>query len=133
MEFWATGGHAVWDRYYAPRHALNYGVAGDTTHLALRRLDNPGLRSLHPKVAVIFVGLNNQGDSPRQTADGIFAVAAKTKAIFPGVHVIVLSLTPNSRNDAQVVETNRIVKSLASRKDVAYLDLYSHLPPSGSN
>jgi lysophospholipase L1-like esterase len=133
VEFWATGGETVWERYYAPRHALNYGVAGDTTHLCLRRLDNPGLLTLHPKVAVLFIGLNSRGDTPQQTAEGICAVAAKTKVIFPGVHVIVVSLTPNGRNDAEVVQTNRIVQAAAGEKDFAYLDLYSHLPRLGNN
>jgi beta-glucosidase len=133
VEFWDTNGRRVWDHYYASRHALNFGVGGDTTGLALQRLDTPGLAGLRPKVAVIFIGLNNLVDTPSQVADGISAVAAKTKAVFPGVHVIVVSLTPNGRNNAHVVVTNRILRHMAASRDFTYLDLYSHMPRSGKN
>ncbi len=133
VELFSTTGRQVWDHYYSSRHPLNFGIGGDTTGLALQRLDDPSLRRLRPKVAVVFVGLNNLVETPSQVADGIIAVAGKAKAIFPGVHVIVVSLTPNGRNDASVVQTNRLVRDQAESRDFTYLDLYSHLPRSGNN
>lgn len=131
VEYWGSSGREVWDRFYAPRHAFNFGVAGDTTDTALWRLGHTHFQGLRPKVGVVFVGLNNLTDSPNYVALGVTAVAEKTRSLFPGIHVIVVSLTPNGRNDAQVVKTNKLLKALAAQHGFSYIDLYSHLPRMG--
>jgi hypothetical protein len=32
---WLSAGKAIWEKSYAPRHALNFGVSGDTTQNVL--------------------------------------------------------------------------------------------------
>ena len=133
VEFWNTEGRAVWDKYYAPRHAFNFGVSGDRTENVLWRFDHINLQALKPKVGVIFIGLNNVDSTPREVALGVRAIMEKTQAIFPGIKIILVSLTPNGRDDATVVQANEIMKTYADDASVFYLDLYSQLPREGSN
>ena len=133
VEYWNTEGSAVWDRYYAPRHAFNFGVAGDRTENVLWRFDHMNLSGLRPKVGVIFIGLNNLVSTPREIALGVRAVAERTQSVFPGIKVLVVSLTPNGRDDADVVSANKILQTYADNKTVFYVDLYSHMPREGDN
>jgi len=128
VEFWGTEGLPVWNKYYAPRHALNFGVAGDRTEDVLWRLDHVNLSFVHPKVAVIFLGLNNITNTPRDTATGLRAVMKKAQSLFPGVKTLLVSLTPNQRDDKVVVETNKILRDYADNQTIFYIDLYSQLP-----
>ncbi len=97
IEGFGTEGRAAWERYYAPRHAFNFGVAGDKTQDVLWRFDHLQLGRLQPKVAVVFVGLNNLPASPRDVAMGIERVTERTRAAFPGIKVMLVSLTRTRR------------------------------------
>lgn len=133
VEYWATEGKAVWDRYYAPRHAFNFGVAGDKTENVLWRFDHMNLSGLKPKVGVVFIGLNNFAATPREVAMGVKAIAAKAQAVFPGIKVLVVSLTPNGRDDEEVVLANKILEAYADNKTTFYVDIYSHMPREEDN
>ena len=78
------GGNPVWQKYYDPLHAANFGVSGDETgHLLWRITEGGNLEGLHPKVVVLLIGINNliRGQSPEQTAEGIGTIVGclKTK------------------------------------------------------
>jgi GDSL-like Lipase/Acylhydrolase family len=132
-EYWQTEGGPVWDHYYVPRHPFNFGVAGDKTENVLWRFDHMNLNGLNPKVGVVFVGLNNLVSTPREVAMGVRAIAEKARTVFPGIKVLVVSLTPNGRNDADVVKANQILEGYADNKDVFYVDIYSHFPREGDS
>ena len=55
-EGWAGNGRKVWDKYYTPRHAFNYGIGGDRTEHVLYRIANHEFDGLNPKVAVLMIG-----------------------------------------------------------------------------
>jgi hypothetical protein len=134
VEYFTNGdGKAVWDHYYAPRNAFNFGVAGDKTENVLWRFDHMNLNGLHPKVGVIFVGLNNVEATPREVAMGIKAVVTRTQKEFPGIKVFVVSLTPNARDNAQVVEANKILRAYADNQTIFYVNIYSRMPRQGDN
>src|SRR6202051_2635650 len=79
-EGWLGAGKAVWEKYYAPRHALDFGISGDKTQNVLWRLNNMQIQGLKPKVAVILIGTNNTANNPHEIADGVKAVLANTQA-----------------------------------------------------
>ncbi len=126
---WLAPGKAVWDKYYAPRHALNFGVFADTTQNVLWRFDNVDLTGLHPKVAVILIGTNNTKDEPQQIADGVKAVMGRTQAAFPGVKIILVSIMPNQRAQDKMMATDAIIKNFADNQSVYWLDLVPLMPP----
>ena len=130
---WKDTGLEVWNQYYSSRHAFNFGVDGDTTENVLWRLDHTNLSMLKPKVAVIFVGLNNLGDSSREIALGVKAVSNKARSLFPGVKVLLIGLTPNVRNNEVVLQADKTIQTYADNKTVFYVDLYSKMPRKGSS
>jgi beta-glucosidase len=123
IEYWNTTGQTVWERYYANRGALNFGVRGDRTENVLWRFDHMDLTRLHPRAAVIFVGLNNADNTPREIAEGVKAVMKKTQATFPGIRLLVVGLTPGHLSDDTVTEVNRRLEDCADGRTVFYIDL----------
>jgi lysophospholipase L1-like esterase len=127
-EGWVSAGKAIWDKMYAPRHALDFGISGDQTQNVLWRLSNMEVSSLKPKVAVILIGTNNTANSPHEIADGVHAVIANTQAAFPGVKVILVSIMPNERAHDKMAAANSIIKNFADDSTVYYLDLVPLMP-----
>ena len=126
---WLTAGSAIWEKDYAPRHALDFGIGGDKTQNVLWRLNNMDIQNLKPKVAVVMIGANNIGNSSHEIADGVKAVLANTQAAFPGVKIILVSLMPNERADATMMQANSIIKNSADDSTIYYLDLIPFMPP----
>ena len=130
---WSLTGKAVWDKYYAPRNALDFGVGADATQHVLWRLDHMDIREFKPKVAVILIGTNNTQDIPADIALGVKVVVAKTQARFPGVKVILLSILPTTRETQRMADANQIIKTFGNDRDVFYFDLASKMTPVGDN
>gem|GEM_PF-1133978 len=124
----------VWGKYYSGRHALNYGVAGDTTQNVLYRLNFDGLKALKPKVAVILIGTNNTGiNSPTEIAAGVKAVIDKTLSLFPGCKIILLDILPTARKTKTVVEANELIAKLSDEKTVFRLNLGEKMIQEGDS
>ena len=125
---WLGAGNAVWDKNYAPRHALNFGVGGDKTQNVLWRLNNMEVQGLKPKVAVIMIGTNNVANTPHEIADGIKAVIANTQSNFPGVKIILVSILPNERALEKMAQVNSLIRGYADNSTVYYLNLIPLMP-----
>jgi lysophospholipase L1-like esterase len=126
---WLGVGLPVWDKTYAPRHALNFGIAGDTIQNVLWRLSNMDVQSIKPKVAVILIGAENVAANAHEIADGVKAVVANTQESFPGVKIILVSILPNTVTVDKTTRANALLKTLADDSSVYYLDLASLMPP----
>jgi lysophospholipase L1-like esterase len=126
---WSKAGKDVWDKTYAPRHALNFGLEGDTIQNVLWRLNNMNIQNLKPKVAVIMLGANNVADGAHAIADGVKAALANTQEAFPGVKIILVSLLPNEKTNATLMQANSIIKNYADDSTIYFLDLIPFMPP----
>ena len=49
----------TWQRFYAPRAALNAGFSGDRTEHVLWRLDHGEIDGIRPRAVVLLIGTNN--------------------------------------------------------------------------
>jgi len=125
---WGGKGKTVWDKYYASRNALNFGVGGDQTQNVLWRLDNLDVKNLKPKVAVILIGTNNGHVTPQEVADGVKAVMTKTQALYPGVKIILVSIMPRGHANEQAMAADAILKKSEDKTNVYYLDLVPLMP-----
>jgi beta-glucosidase len=125
---WLTIGKAVWDKYYATRHAFNFGVSGDATQNVLWRLANMNVQQLNPKVAVVLIGTNNNANGPHEIAAGVEAVLTNTEVAFPGVKIILVSIPPSVRANGKMMQADSIIKNFADNSSTYYLDLVSHMP-----
>ena len=94
---WEKSGREVWDKYYAPRNAVNLGFSGDRTQHVLWRLENGEIDNISPKLAVLMIGTNNS-NTAEQIADGIKAIVCELRTRLPETKVLILSIFP--RGDA---------------------------------
>ena len=132
---WRKGGLQVWNKFYAPRHALNLGIGGDRTQHVLWRIEQGELDGLKPKAAVLMIGTNNTGKekdgSPRNsTAEVIEGVTAVVKAIrtkLPQSKLLLLAVFPRGTVDApqraQIKEINTAIAKLDDGKMIKFLDI----------
>ena len=87
-DFWRNRGSKVWTKYYAPRHAANFGISGDRTQHVLWRIDHGELNGIEPKVTVLMIGTNNsQENSPSEIADAIKVIIETIRAKCPGTKI----------------------------------------------
>jgi lysophospholipase L1-like esterase len=126
-------GAAVWDKMYAPRNALNFGVGADRTQHVLWRLDNMDVQDLKPKVTVLLIGTNNNIDTAPDIAAGVHAVIAKLENMYPATKIILVSILPNARATALMTDANALIRPFADDRTVFYLDLVPLMPPSGDS
>jgi lysophospholipase L1-like esterase len=138
-EGWEGNGKQVWEKYYAPRHALNLGVWSDHTQHVLWRLDHGNLDGLKPKAAVLLIGVNNVPDTnntPRMVLQGVTAVVKKLREKLPDTKVLILGIFP-FREDfcdqrGAALQVNQALRKLDDGQSVRFLDLgYLFIQPDG--
>lgn len=150
---WESKGKVVWEKYWAPLKAANFGIGGDRTEHVLWRLDHGNFDGLKPKLIVLMIGTNNtghQGMTPKelngetysstaeQTAEGVKAILAKLKAKCPQAKILVLAIFPRGEKPddkwrVQNTATNALIKNFADNKTVFFLDINAKfLQPDGT-
>ena len=135
-DFWRTRGSNVWNQFYAPQHAANFGISGDRTQHVLWRIDHGELDGIHPKVVVLMIGTNNTGkerdnQTPRNTVPeaiaGVQAVVADIRARLPDSKILLLAIFPRGALDdpqrAQVALINTVIAKLDDGQMVRFLDI----------
>jgi len=139
-DFWRNRGSNVWDKYYAPRNAANFGISADRTEHVLWRMDNGELEGIKPKVVVLMIGTNNTGkerdgktprNQPPEVIQGVTAVVDDLRAKLPDSKILLLAIFPRADGGPeQQTQINLINKSLANiqrysshGKMVTFLDI----------
>ncbi|KAG9342094.1 hypothetical protein JZ751_017091 [Albula glossodonta] len=102
----------VWRELFSPLHAINFGIAGDTTCNVLWRLQNGELQNIKPKVVVLWVGTNNHEHTAEQVAGGILAIAQHLISCLPQAKIVVLGLLPRGERPNPLREKNAAVNGL---------------------
>jgi lysophospholipase L1-like esterase len=133
---WRNKGLNVWNKYYAPRHAANFGIGGDRTQHVLWRMDHGELDGIKPKVVVLMIGTNNTGKendhkTPRTTvpevAEGVQAVVNDIRAKLPDSKILLLAIFPrgtlNDPQRAQVALINTVIAKLDDGRMVKFSTL----------
>jgi uncharacterized Zn-binding protein involved in type VI secretion len=115
-DFWRNRGSNVWNQYYAPRHAANFGISGDRTQHVLWRMDNGELDGIKPKVVVLMIGTNNTGkerdnkttrNTVPETIAGVQAVVADIRARLPDSKILLLGIPAFRSGRPKVAATPR--------------------------
>jgi lysophospholipase L1-like esterase len=135
-DFWRSRGSNVWNQYYAPMHAANFGISGDRTQHVLWRMDNGELDGIHPKVVVLMIGTNNTGkerdkktprNTPAQVIEGVTAVVNDIRTRLPDSKILLLAIFPRGdggpEQQAQINEINPAIARLDDGKMVKFLDI----------
>jgi beta-glucosidase len=135
---WETKGKEVWDRYYAPRHAVNMGFSGGKTGSVLWQIEQGEIDGISPKLAVLMIGTNNRNRA-EETADGIKAIVQQLRTRLPNTKILILAIFPRGcyedRGSPDVLESgmndlwaanqqvNEIVSKIADGATIHYLDI----------
>lgn len=120
--------NTVWQRYYGPRQAANFGIGGDRTQHVLWRIQNGELGGIEPRVTVLMIGTNNvHDDTPDEIADGIKAIVAELRSRLPKTQVLLLGVFPRSPKPDAVRDRIKTINEKIARLDdgshVRYLDI----------
>lgn len=142
---WDGKGKAVWEKYWAPLKAANFGIGGDRTEHVLWRLQNGNYDGLKPKLTVLMIGTNNTGHvnrpqkelngavyqcSAEQTAEGVKQIIDTLKQKCPGMKILILGIFPrgadnNDKMRQQNITTNGLISKFADNSTVFYTDIGS--------
>ncbi len=137
-DFWRNRGSNVWNQYYAPRHAANFGISGDRTEHVLWRIDHGELDGIKPKVVVLMIGTNNTGKErngqPRNTVPqvvaGVQTVVRDIREKLPASKILLLGIFPRGNFDdlqrSQVALVNTVIAKLDDGRTIRYLDIGSN-------
>ena len=136
---WRSRGRNVWDKYYAPLHAANFGIGGDRTQHVLWRIEHGELDGIHPKVIVLMIGTNNtKSDPATDIAQAIKMIIDVIHARLPDSKILLLAIFPrNKLTDMprvmdKIHHVNEMISQYADGKTVWYLDIGSKfLGPDG--
>jgi lysophospholipase L1-like esterase len=125
-----TGGSNVWVKFYAPRHAANFGIGGDRTQHVIWRTENGELDGIDPKVIVLMIGTNNSNsDSPDQISEGVERIVQVMRAKCPNSKILLLAIFPRNRATDKpeqmdsIHKVNERIAKLDDGKTVTYLDI----------
>ncbi len=123
-----TSGRRVWNKYYAPRNAVNLGIGGDRTEHVLWRLDHYNLESISPKLAIVMIGQNNgPHNTAEEIAEGVGAIVNKLRQKLPDMKILLLGIffRGEKPNDEQVklTQTNDILSKMDDGQDIFYLNV----------
>lgn len=125
---------SVWEKYFSPFNAVNFGIGGDHTGNLLWRLENGAVGTMQPKVVVLLVGVNNFGhlnETPEQVFAGITAVVNLLQTAFPTARILVNGVFPygeaaDTPQREQVAQLNNLLSTLNERDNVVFED-HGHL------
>jgi len=132
---WETTGKEIWDKYYAPRGALNLGYSGDRTEHVLWRLQHGEVEGISPRAVVVMIGTNNAGhrDEPSvETAAGVRAILDELRERLPAARILLLAIFPrDAKPDGAYRKltdgTNALIQSYTDGKHIVYLDIADKL------
>jgi lysophospholipase L1-like esterase len=108
----------VWNRFYGPRNAANFGIGGDRTQHVLWRIQNGELDGIRPKVVVLMIGTNNASSStPDEIAQGITAIVEELRRRLPKAQVLLLGVFPREQKPGGLRERLKAVNERIAKLD----------------
>jgi lysophospholipase L1-like esterase len=127
-------GKAVWDQYFAPLKAANFGINADRTQHLLWRLQNGELEGFKAKCIVLLIGTNNIGtpEQPRNTVEdtiaGVKLVVNEIRQRQPQAKLLLLAIFPRGNNPDDghrpgIKLVNDTISKLHDGKNIFFMDI----------
>jgi lysophospholipase L1-like esterase len=146
-------GKEVWDKYFAPLKAADFGYNADRTQNVLWRLQNGEGQGFSPKAIVLMIGTINTGVQTRanparglpaqgvrntvpETVEGVTAVVKELRKDFPAAKILFLAIFPRNDDDlakAQIPQVNKELAKLDDQKSIFFLDLTKNFEDADGN
>ncbi len=127
----------VWNRFFAPRHAINLGYSGARTENILWNLANGELAGQSPKVITLMIGTNNADaknypthHNGEQIAGGIEAIVKLLRTQCPESKILLLRCFPGAyggpgptSHRADLDRASELAAKLADNEHVFFCDV----------
>ena len=129
---WRDIGKAIWEKEFVPLHAINIGIAGSQTQHLLWQIENGAIDGIHPRVAVLMIGVNHllasPAHSPADVARGIGTIVSKLREKLPRTQILLLATfpkdkSPGSPDRRKIQEINSLLAKLDDHLHVRFFDL----------
>ncbi len=128
------GGLEVWNEYFKPMGALNFGVSGDTVQNVLYRITEGKQLACRPRVIVLLIGTNNLHQAPvaapEQIVQGVDNLLRIIRRELPDTRVLLLGVLPRKGNfpiEALNAGLKKAADSFKSTGKVTFMDVSSAL------
>ncbi len=122
---WRDGGRTVWDKFFAPLKAANFGIGGDRTEHVIWRLRNGELEGIQPKLVVLMIGTNNS-DPAEDIALGIKTIIKDINERSPVSRILLLAIFPRGEKPAgreKNEAVNKIISGYADNRRIVFQDI----------
>lgn len=111
---------------------LNLGYGGDRTQHVLWRMKNGELEGYKAKLFMLMIGTNNNGDKPKDIAEGIRRIVATIKEKHPESKIMLLPIFPRGADANDVKRrrnesVNAIIRAFADGEKVIWVDFNDKL------
>lgn len=123
---------ARWSEMYPTLRVRNFGIAGDTTTGLKHRISQ--VIAAKPAKVFLLIGTNDVefGLTPEQIVANIDSIIADMQSGIPGVKIYVQTLLPRQPEfDAKVRAVNVLIKPMADKRGVGFIDLYPLFEANG--
>ncbi|YCM44941.1 GDSL-type esterase/lipase family protein [Verrucomicrobiaceae bacterium 227] len=141
----AAMGPKSFAKTFKGKRVLNLGYGYDRIQNVLWRLDHGEVRGLRPKHLVLNIGTNNlwpsqkaKGNTVDEIAEGIEAILLRLRSQLPETEITLMGIFPRGQHPEdqsrkKVAEVNALLKTLAKRAGVTFIDLRDQLvQPDGT-
>ena len=122
---WRSEGKSIWDKYFAPLIAANFGISGDRTEHVIWRLRHGELEGIQPKLVVLMIGTNNS-DSAEDVALGIKTIVHDINERSPVSKILLLGIFPRGEKPSgreRNEQVNKIISAFADNRRIVYQDI----------
>jgi lysophospholipase L1-like esterase len=141
-DWWAREGafgQTVWNEYFAPLKAANFGIAGNNTQGVLWGMRNGELEGFEAKLIVHMLGTNNiNRNSNADIVEGNRLILEEFRQRQPQAKVLLLGVFPRGAEPdnpfrAAIAEINAGLARLADDEQVFFMDIGpAFLEPDGT-
>jgi beta-glucosidase len=133
-------GQPVWQQYYMPLGALDFGISGLTTSQVLWQVQTGQVAAVSPDVVVLMIGTNNLwlGQGSADVVAGITDIVNELEQQLPQSRILLLGILPRGQTPAEplripIAEVNSQLAQLTDGNQVRFLDLGNNfLEPDGT-
>ena len=137
-DFWQAAGTKVWKAHFGAIKMADFAISGDQVQHVLWRLQNGELDGQNPKLIMLMIGTNNNGEDPKEIAGGIQLLLNEYETRCPAAHILLLGVFPRGGPAKTplrdwVAKINSLISADDDGKRVTYLDIGAKfLQPDGT-
>lgn len=135
---WQGLGQDVFKQRFANMKVLNLANGSDQVQYVLWRIQHGSVKGQNPRLVMLMIGTNNNGQDPKDIAAGIKLIIGEYETRCPNAQILLLGVFPRD-HDANtparnwIKSINAIISTYGSDPRVTYMDIGDRfLQPDGT-